>query len=282
MPLKDILLQLDSYPEPTPPGAIEQAVSFTAGVGGTISALAVEIDIRVRTNPIAEHLIGLSRLAKDEEQKSRDACAAVLEVFSEKARAAGVLGQALHGRADLYDVGDYVAGRARTRDLCLVPVLGPADGQRVVAEAVIFGSGRPVLLFRPATAALPAGAPGVVVLAWDGGRTAARAMADALPVLQAARDVRVVTVVNEKPDARPGLAAETVRHLRAHGVAAVGDEIDAGGRPIGAVLDDHAAGCGADLLVMGAYGRSRAREFILGGATEHMLRASIAPLLLSH
>lgn len=282
MPLYDILIQLDSYPEPTPPGAVEQAVRFTAGVGGVLSALAVEIDIRVRTNPIAEHLISLSRLAKDEEQKSRAACAALLEAFSAQAREAGVLGQALHGRADLYGVGDYVAEQARTRDLCLVPVLGRADGQRDVAEAVVFGSGRPVLLFRPATAALPDGPPGVVVLAWDGSRTAARALADALPVLQKAREVRVLTVVNEKPDAGPGLGAEVVRHLAAHRVHAVADEIDGAGRAVGQVIDDYAAACAADLLVMGAYGRSRAREFILGGATEHMLRGSIAPLLLSH
>ena len=125
MSMRDVLLQIDSYPEATPPEAIEQAVRFTAAIGGVLSALAVEVDIRAPSNGLADYLIGLSSLAADEEQKSRSACQAALQVFSAKAKAAGVLGDALHGRSVIYCIGDYVAERARTRDLCIVPV---ADG----------------------------------------------------------------------------------------------------------------------------------------------------------
>ena len=193
-----------------------------------------------------------------------------------------VLGDALHGKADLYSIGDYVAERARTRDLCIVPVTDPLDGQRSIAEAVVFGSGRPVLLFRPGVADLLSGGLSAVVLAWDGSRSAARAMADALPIMAKAREVRVLTVVNEKPDAREGVGVEAARHLGRQGIKAVVEEVDAAGRRIGEVFDAYAAECRSDLLVMGAYGRSRVREFILGGATEHMLREPKVPLLLSH
>lgn len=247
-----------------------------------MSALAVEVDIRAPSNRVADYLIGLSSLAADEERKSRDACRSTLELFKAKAGAAGVLGESLHGRSDLYCIGEYVAKRARTRDLCIVPVADRLDGQRSIAEEVVFGSGRPVLLFRPGKADLLGGGLSTVVLAWDGSRSAARAMAEALPIMLKAREVRVLTVINEKSDAGSGLGEDAVRHLKVHGVNAVAEEVDASGRRIGQLLDDYVAACGSDLLVMGAYGRSRVREFILGGATEHMLHDPKTPLFLAH
>lgn len=244
--------QIDSYPEATSAEAIEQAARFTAAIGGVLSALAVEVDIRAPSNRLADYLIGLSSLAADEEQKSRDVCRSTLEVFAAKAQAAGVLGESLHGRSDLYCIGDYVAVRARTRDLCIVPVADRLDGQRSIAEDLVFGSGRPVLLFRPGKADLLSGGLSTVVLAWDGSRSAARAMADAIPVMLEAREVRLLTVINEKPSARTGLGDDAVRHLKAHGVNAVADEVDDSGRLIGQVLDDYVAKCGSDLLVMGS------------------------------
>ncbi len=282
MPMRDILLQIDTYPDATSGEAIDQAVRFTAAVGGVLSALAVEVDIRAPRNRVADYLIGLSRMAEEEERKSRRFCIAALEDFASRASEAGVLGEAIHGKADLYGVGAYVAERSRTRDLCIVPVADRLDGQRSIIEAVAFGSGRPVLTFRAGVADLPVGGPGSVVLAWDGTRTAARAMADALPILQKAREVRVLTVTNEKPSAGSGLGKDAVRHLAAHGVNALVDEVDAAGRRIGPVFEDYLARHGSDLFVMGAYGQSRAKEFILGGATEHMLHDPKIPLLLSH
>ena len=282
MPMRDILLQIDTYPEATPAEAIDQAVRFTAAVGGVLSALVVEVDIQAPKNWLADHLIGLSHMAAEEERKSRRFCAEALEAFTAAAGEAGVLGEVIQGKADLYAVGACVAERSRTRDLCIVPVADHADGQRAIVEAVAFGSGRPVLSFRPGVADLPLAGLGSVVIAWDGSRTAARAVADALPFLRMAREVRVLTVINEKPSARAGLGKDVVRHLATHGVAAVIDEVDAGGRRIGLVFEDYLAKRRPDLFVMGAYGQSRAREFILGGATEHMLHDTRTPLMLSH
>jgi nucleotide-binding universal stress UspA family protein len=107
-------------------------------------------------------------------------------------------------------------------------------------------------------------------------------MSDALPLLAKAREVRVLTVVGEKPGARAGLGEDAARLLKTHGVEAVVDEVAPDGRRVGQFLEDYVEKCGRGLLVMGAYGRSRVREFILGGATEHMLGHLAAPVLLSH
>jgi len=282
MPLQDILLHIDSYPEPTPPEAIDQAVAFCKSIGGKLSGLAVRIDIRVPQNWLAEALVGISKLAEAEEARSLDACRASLAIFEQKARAAGILGQVLVGKADLHLAGPHVAQQARTRDFCLVALMDRLDDQRTVAEDVIFESGRPALVFRPGTADLPVGGPKVVAVAWDGSRCAARAVADAMPILAKAQEVHVFTAVHEKPVAISGLAKDLLRHLKIYDIDASAQEIDARHKRIGSVLDACLESSGADLLVMGAYGHSKVREFILGGATEHVLNTLKVPVFLSH
>lgn len=280
--MKDILLHIASYPDATPPEAIDQAVRFAAAAGGVLTALAVQVDLRAPSNYLASRLINLGGVIAEQEAKSLASCQEAMRIVDEKLAAYQVSGGSLLTKADLYSVGEHVALHARTRDLCLVPMVESRDGQRSVAEAVVFGSGRPVLLFRPGVADLLGGGLSTVVVAWDGSRAAARALADALPLLPKARQVRVLTVINEKAEAHPGLADEAVRHLRVHGIDAVADEVDAAGRKVGQVFSNYVVEHRSDLLVMGAYGRSRLREFILGGATEYMLHDPKAPLLLSH
>jgi nucleotide-binding universal stress UspA family protein len=282
MALSDILLHIDSYPEPTPPAAIDQAVQLAGWLGGRLTALAVQVDIPLKSNRLADYLIGLSRMAQEEESKSRRNCRESLDHFTEKATAAGVFEGVLLERANLYELSELVARRARTRDLCIVPLGGRFDGQEEVAQSVIFGSGRPVLVYRTEPAAADATGLDVVAVAWDGSRCAARAMADALPILARAKAVRVLTVVNEKPAAVAELGAEAVRRLKMHGIAAVAETVDAAGEAIGKVLDTYLKREAVDLLVMGAYGHSRVREFILGGATEYMLTDPVTPVFMSH
>jgi nucleotide-binding universal stress UspA family protein len=280
--VRDLLLHLDSYPEATSAEAIEQAVRFAAAARAELTALAVQIDIKAPRNWLANRLINLSGLCLDEEAKSLAHCRTALAVFAEKLKVHEVKGGACLTRADPVLMGEHVALHARTRDLCLVPITDGFDGQRAVAEAVVFQSGRPVLLYRPGLADLPGGELSTIVVAWDGSRAAARAMADALPVLRRSRRVRVLTVVNEKPGAQKGLGDDAVRHLKSHEIDATADDVDSEGRKIGQVLSDYVAAHRSDLLVMGAYGRSSVRDFILGGATEHLLKDPPVPLLLSH
>ena len=92
----------------------------------------------------------------------------------------------------------------------------------------------------------------------------------------------VVTVTNEKVIDSKRSGAELAKHLARHGVDVVLDTVDAAGRGIGEVLDSYVASRNADILVMGAYGHSRIREFILGGATKSMLMRPLLPVFLSH
>ena len=139
-----------------------------------------------------------------------------------------------------------------------------------------------MLVFHPDKTPLPANRLEPIAVAWDGSRSSARAVADALPILKKAADVRVMTAVGEKSSATTGQASELVRHLKAHGVVATTDEIDGRHRSIAASPDAYTEETEPQLLVMGAYGSSRLKEFVLGGATEHALNDCSTPALLSH
>jgi nucleotide-binding universal stress UspA family protein len=279
--MPDLLLHLDSYPDPATKPAIDGAVILAAALGGKLTALAYQVVVPLESNRLADWVVDLSALVRAAEAKSAEACKAAIGRFTEQAKAAGTFGAALTLRADLFDVADDVARRARTRDLTIVPLTGAANGHREVAQSVIFGSGRPVLVFTPGRRPPPR-AFDTIAIAWDGEARAARSVADALPLLKRAKQVRVFTIVGEKPSATGGLAADLVRHLQTHGVAAAVDEVAARGRRIGAALDAYIRARRPDLLVMGAFGHSRLREFILGGATEHMLAKPLAPVFLAH
>ncbi len=278
----DILLHIDTYAEPTPPKAIEQAVGFASLLGGQLTGLATHIDIKVPDNWLAERLLNVSQLAGVEEAKSLESAQGALKCLEAAARQAGARQEGLIVRAGLQVVGPCVARHARTRDLCLICVGDRMDSERAVAEEVLFRAGRPVLIFNPESAPLPFERLTRVAVAWDGSRSSARAVSDAIPALQKAQEVRILTVVGEKASTVSGIALDLVRHLATHGVSASVDEIDGRHRPIAASLDAYCADYKPDLLVMGGYGSSRLKEFVLGGATEHVLNTRRVAALLSH
>jgi nucleotide-binding universal stress UspA family protein len=106
-------------------------------------------------------------------------------------------------------------------------------------------------------------------------------VADALPVLAKAREVRVVTIIGEKASVGSGAAADVVRHLNTHRLSAKAQEVAYLGS-IGATIDAHIRDCTPQILVMGAYGTSKLREFVLGGATAHVLANLAVPTFFSH
>lgn len=282
MPVTDVLLHVDSYPEPTSPRAVARGIALAGLLGGTLTALVVEVAFPVRSNHAADYLLDLTGKAHDEEGRSRRNGDDVLSAFAAAAGAAGIPYETRRRRAQIFDISNHVAEAARTRDLCIVPLGSAFGGPQDVARAVLFESGRPVIVFgddipeRVQTLDL-------VVLAWDGGPAAARAMADALPILRRAGEVRVLTVAGDKQGVDDDQASEALRHLRGHGVNAVADVVHAHGETIGQVLSGYLLQHDADLLVMGAFGHSRLRDFILGGATGHMLGGGAStPVMMSH
>jgi nucleotide-binding universal stress UspA family protein len=171
---------------------------------------------------------------------------------------------------------DIVANAGRLVDLI---VIGKPDAETetplaATLDAALFDTGRPVLV-APAAAAVG----NRIVIAWNGSAQAARVVAAALPFLRLAEQVTVATVGDI---GRSASAADLVAYLGLHGVKAVHEALAADHATAGATLLSYAGRSQADLLVMGAYGHSRLREMILGGATRDVLAATTVPLLMAH
>ncbi len=279
MAIKDILLVLKSYPEATRHAAIEYAVSAASAIGSHIAAIACETHVEVPGSLISSSLINISAIIAEEARTSRTNAKSLLAAFEEAATRQGVMFESIRERALSGEAPGLFAEYARLRDLTIVPV--PENDDRASLEAIIFGSGRPTLV-------VPELAPpnqfqlGTVVVAWDFSRPAARAVADALPLLEMAKRIRIVTVTGEKPLDTKHSAEELAKNLSRHGLEIILDEVSSNGRAIGEVLESHVRSSAADMLVMGAYGHSRFREFVLGGATRGLLAKPPVPILFSH
>jgi nucleotide-binding universal stress UspA family protein len=279
---KDLLLQLSSHPEATASPAIEQAVSFAELIGARLSALIFAIEIHVPANPLALPILDVPGMVATENEKSDKNARDLVSVFDSTAARHGVTADHIVERSLTGTIPEIVTEYARLRDLTMIPVGGPAGFQQYVAERVIFGSGRPVLVLPEAPKQRAEIALDAIGVAWDFSRPAARAVADALPLLQRAKTVRVVTITNEKNIETRRSGGELARHLACHGVEVVLEEEDAAGRSVGQALEAYADARHLDVLVMGAYGHSRMRDFILGGATKSIVASPSLPVLLSH
>ena len=175
---------------------------------------------------------------------------------------------------------------ARYVDLTILgqpdPDRGDLDLIRPRPEQVTFASGRPVLVVPYAGQFETVGRR--VLIGWNASREATRAVNDAMPLLTAAEVVTVLTIdAREGPDAHGELpGADISLHLARHGVKAEIERTVSAGIAPGEVLLSRAADLGADLLVIGAYGHSRVRELLLGGATRSILQSMTLPVLMSH
>lgn len=151
-----------------------------------------------------------------------------------------------------------------------------------IPEDLVLQGGRPVLII-PSTGDInPVGSR--ILVAWNGKREGARAVFDALPLLQKAQDVRVLWIdpQNEAIGPSETATAEICAALARHGVRCEGAHSKTDRVEVGEELLRQASEHHSDLLVMGCYGRSRLREFILGGATRHVLRNMSVSVLMSH
>jgi len=202
--------------------------------------------------------------------------------YEERARRAGlsaesrVMGASIAGASDLF-------GRvARRFDLSVVGQAEPdkVAPEELIIEAALFESGRPVVVV-----------PYIqrdglkldrVMIGWDGSRNAARSIGDAMPFLARAKSVDVVIVASEgvKSDEVPG--ADIAQHLARHGMKVEVKRIVTGGIDVANTVLSYAADSSIDFIVMGGYGHSRLREFILGGATRGILTSMTVPVMMSH
>ena len=282
MALKDILVQLDTTPRC--PARLNLAAALAARHGAHLAGLLVA-DI-----PSANYFYGAAmplvpanpdeiiRRLRDE---ATAAAAPVQQAFNDCLRRNGIEGEwrmvegnpsvttALHGRyADI-----VVVGQPNPYE--------PSDGDPITVTTVMT-SGRPVLAV-PFAGDFPAIGERVLI-AWNASREAARAVNDALPLITNAKHVTVLAI-----NPQPGIgghgdvpAADISLHLARHGLKAEAAHTVAKDIADGEALLSYAADIGADLIIAGAYGHSRARELVFGGVTRTLITEMTVPVLFSH
>ncbi|MEV8466208.1 universal stress protein [Fluviibacterium sp. DFM31] len=181
-------------------------------------------------------------------------------------------------------LGDVVSQLARFVDLVILPPPYGDEGHvetEAILEAVLFSGTAPVLI--APKGGLPDGFPKRAVIGWDESAEALHATRAALPLLQACEDARVTMVTPSRRIRHSGTPGEDLSTmLDRHGVKVQIDQCPKGSDRVSDVILTHVRDTGADLLVMGAYGHSRFREAILGGATREILSDASLPLLLAH
>lgn len=284
MTFKDVLLALTSYPDPAPDTSIDSAVAFAAQLDAQVTGLAFETELKLThpTNFLTRMLVDVPAMAAEETAKSRAHAAHLKTYFQASATRQRVRHEARVERCEAFGISAALVEEAKVRDLTLLPMQDTVGVEQWHAESVVFGSGRPVLLLPGPGRMKQTPSLAGITLAWDFSRPAARALADALPLMREAGRVRVVTVENEKPLPNRRSSDHLLQHLATHGVAAKFEAIDASGRQAGDVLREYLSATGATMLVMGAFGHSRVREFVLGGTTQSMLDDPPLPVFLSH
>jgi nucleotide-binding universal stress UspA family protein len=189
----------------------------------------------------------------------------------------------------LYREADLTRGIADAARLYDLVVLGQADpaaeGDRLAAlrpEEIVLDCGRPVLLVPLAGAFADIGRHALV--AWNGGREATRALHDAMPLLRVAEAVTVIEIDRTASEAgETGLAAaDIVAFLKRRGIKARSESAVSGDVSVPDLLLSRAADLAADVIVMGAYGRSRLSEYMLGGVSRSVFQRMTVPVLMAH
>ena len=215
----------------------------------------------------------------------KDNGARVKQAFEEAMRREGLSFDFHQVDAHTPVIADEVVVSGRVADLVIVSTTNPEEitgVERDFVEQTVMALGRPVIVLPykgKATVSL-----NEVIIGWDGGREAARATFDALPLLKKAGKVRVVRIDPQKdPSLRGSVAgADLAEALARHGVKAEAQGYPTDGQDEGQALMRCAEDSGAGLIVMGAYGHSRLAEFIFGGATRFGLNRLVCPVLMSH
>src|SRR3954464_15593389 len=237
MSFKDILVALTTYPQPTPVSAVEEAVELAAALGGRISAIACEVKIKAPGSPVGNYLLDIPAMVAAEVKKSATNAEQLLAAFQKAAEKMGVFQERIVERCLTSEVPEVFIEYARLRDLTIVPVPEGDYVDQWYAESIIFGSGRPTIVLPHTRKRTAPFALDTVIVAWDFSRPATRALADAMPILEKAKRVCVLTVSNEKAISIRRSGAELAKHLARHGVDVVLDEIDAKDRSIGEVFE---------------------------------------------
>jgi nucleotide-binding universal stress UspA family protein len=275
--IKDITLNLgvDADNDPALDYAVSIAEQFDAHVTGIAFAYERVIPGSVMGS-MAVEIIEADRVA------SRQAAQKATARFEAATKRSSLSAETLTISATTSEAMKYFAGAVRRSDLAVIGQPRPEESvsQELVTEAALFQSGRPVIV----VPYINKGGLKLerVLCCWDGSATAARAIGDALPFLKRAKSIELAIVETSKvkPDQLSG--ADMGKHLARHGLKVTVKQLSSANVEVADVILSHASDNGIDLIVMGGYGHSRLREFVLGGTTLGILNTMTVPVLMSH
>lgn len=257
---------------------VTMAISVCETVGGYLSILVLG---SMPSPPVTAYGAAFTEIWVAEREEDIVRLSARAEVIRKIIRTAGVSGEVATEYCEIAQIGRIIGEYARYADLTIIgpQLLKHTDLKERCLNGALFESGRPVLIVPDGVA--PTLHPKRVVIAWDGGVEAARALREALPILQGTKSVDVVMVdpLIDDGDARYEPGADIAAYLSRHGINVTLHQVPSGGRSVAEALDQHTRDLGAELLVMGAYGHSRLRERIFGGTTKSMICQPSIPIL---
>jgi nucleotide-binding universal stress UspA family protein len=275
--IKDIVVNLTGgHPQDF---ASDYAISLAAGFSAHLAGVGF-----IYEPVIPGSLLGgmpTNLIEAQREENSRTAKEAVSR-FESSARAAGISAETRTLDASVAGAPDLFGRIARRFDLAVVGQARREQGasEELMIEGALFGSGRPLIVVPHAHK------QGLkldrIVICWDGSRPAARAIADSLPFLRRAQSINIVVVTGERDKSGEITGTNMRRHLARHGINVEIKHITGGGSGVQNAILSHAGETGADFMVLGGYGHSRLREFILGGVTRSILHSMVVPVLMSH
>jgi nucleotide-binding universal stress UspA family protein len=280
MAIKDIFLPLVGEPDAATVAAIDKCVAVASDLGARVSAVAAEEDILVRPKVMISN--DLDNTAAVEAVRSVSDARGLLKAFDNAAIRFDVRNEKTLSRLGVADIPGNFATCARLRDLSLLPVKTDDVRSEKIVERLIFESGRPILMCPEEFAAELPVVFDHVVIAWDHTAPAARAVADALPLLQSAANVQIITATDKKTPEQLASGAALASHLAEHGIKAVFETVRIDGSSIGKVFGSYVDANAIDLLIMGAYRHSRLNETVWGGATKTIIARPPCWVLMSH
>jgi nucleotide-binding universal stress UspA family protein len=275
--VKDIIVNLSVTKEGSVVG--KYAVSVAAALEAHLTGVAYIYDPVV---PISGAGYIPAEVIEIQREDNETAADAAIKSFTAATDQAGISAEPLITNASLAGAGDHFARMARRFDLAIVGQAEPeiSSMEQIIGETTLFESGRPMIMV-PYIQKAPFKTDNVMIC-WDGSRTAARAVADAIPIIRKSGRVEIVIVTNERGKEDEIEGADIGQHLARHGLKVDVHRISGGNIDVADALLSHAADSGADFMVMGGYGHSRLREFVLGGVTRSIFESMTLPVLLSH
>ncbi|MFO1430200.1 MAG: universal stress protein [Candidatus Competibacteraceae bacterium] len=275
MAYQEMLVHLDE--SRNCPARLTAAVTLAQALGARLTGLSImpspDLLLKTSVSVTAESIAAERQAAKEKADRQQELFKQAVESVRLNSEWRCVTGEASH----------QVNYHARFHDLVIIGQTDRQDPNSLdggFVNHVVLGAGRPVLLI-PYIGPRPSLGQRILV-AWNGSKEAARAIFDALPLLDKAKQVTLLTIATESGTEAESSGEELCHYLGRRGIPATAVHLPAGDLEVGDLLLDRAADEDFDLIVMGAYGHARLREIILGGATRHLLEHMTVPVLLSH